>query len=376
DDCGGAGQPEDGAGAAADLRPDGQPQVGHLHGGVRLQRRHVQQLRHRAGGGSHRSGRHLPAGLPAAAGDVAGFDRQAARQDPEHEAGPAPGGGDRGIGAGQAAAAAADGARRRVPGRAGPARAGPGPARAGGTGEPGVTSENLPEPAGEAAEAGQERLAEQIARTGMFGTEDTGDTSGYGGLRVRRAPLPSSPRPYGSYFDQIADRVADGLGQEGAGFDDSVEQVIVDRGELTLHVRREHLPRVAKVLRDEPSLAFEMCLGVTGVHYPWQAGRELHAVYQLLSITHNRRLRLEVSAPDADPRVPSLVSIYPTCDWHERETWDFFGIIFDGHPALTRIEMPDDWKGHPGRKDYPLGGIPVEYRGAHVPPPEERRAYQ
>ena len=66
---------------------------------------------------------------------------------------------------------------------------------------------------------------------------------------------------------------------------------------------------------------------------------------------------------------------YPACDWHERETWDFFGIVFDGHPALTRIEMPDDWKGHPQRKDYPLGGIPVEYRGATVPPPDERRSY-
>ena len=60
----------------------------------------------------------------------------------------------------------------------------------------------------------------------------------------------------------------------------------------------------------------------------------------------------------------------------ERETWDFFGIVFDGHPALTRIEMPDDWKGHPQRKDYPLGGIPVQYRGATVPPPDERRSYQ
>ena len=111
------------------------------------------------------------------------------------------------------------------------------------------------------------------------------------------------------------------------------------------------------------------------MHYPGDAGRELHAVYHLLSITHNRRLRLEVSVPDADPHVPSVVDVYPTCDWHERETWDFFGIIFDGHPALTRIEMPDDWKGHPQRKDYPLGGIPVEYRGATVPPPDERRSY-
>jgi len=236
-----------------------------------------------------------------------------------------------------------------------------------------VTSENLPD---RAAEAGEERLAEQIARTGMFGTEDTGDTSGYGGLRVRRALVPSSPRPYGSYFDEIADRLADRLGREEAGFDDAIEQVVVDRGELTLHVRREHLPGVANVLRDEPSLAFEMCLGVTGVHYPWQGGRELHAVYHLLSMTHNRRIRLEVGTPDDDRHIPSIVSVYPTNDWHERETWDFFGIIFDGHPALTRIEMPDDWKGHPQRKDYPLGGIPVEYRGATIPPPDERRAYE
>jgi NADH-quinone oxidoreductase subunit C len=101
----------------------------------------------------------------------------------------------------------------------------------------------------------------------------------------------------------------------------------------------------------------------------------VHAVYHLLSITHNRRLRLEVAAPDADPHIPSVTGVYPAANWHERETWDFFGIIFDGHPALTRIEMPDDWPGHPQRKDYPLGGIPVEYRGTKVPAPDERRSY-
>ena len=226
-----------------------------------------------------------------------------------------------------------------------------------------------------AALAGRQRLNEQVVRTGMFGSRTTGDTSGYGGLRVRRAPAASSPRPYGSYFDEVADALGDRLQAGGTGFGDAVERVVVDRGELTLHVRREYLLQVAQLLRDEPTLAFELCGGVSGVHYPPDAGRELHAVYQLLSITHNRRLRLEVSVPDADPHVPSMVSVYPTCDWHERETWDFFGLIFDGHPGLTRIEMPDDWKGHPQRKDYPLGGIPVEYRGAHVPPPDERRSY-
>jgi NADH-quinone oxidoreductase subunit C len=224
--------------------------------------------------------------------------------------------------------------------------------------------------------AGRERLSERVVRTGMFGIQDTPDTSGYGGLQVRRSPLVSSPRPYGSYFDDLADALSGSLEQSGLDFGDAIERVVADRGELTFHVRREHLPAVAKRLRDDPTLAFELCGGVSGVHYPLDEGRELHAVYHMLSITRNRRLRLEVSAPDADPHIPSLVDIYPTCDWHERETWDFFGIVFDGHPSLTRIEMPDDWKGHPQRKDYPLGGIPVEYRGATVPPPDERRGYE
>jgi NADH-quinone oxidoreductase subunit C len=236
---------------------------------------------------------------------------------------------------------------------------------------PGSTA--VPDPA---AAAGRERLAEQVARTGMFGTETSGDTSGYGGLQVRRPPRVGSLRPYGGYFDDVTDKLSAALEQSGSSFGEAVEQVIVSNGDLTFYVRREHLPAVAARLRDDPALAFEMCLGVSGVHYPAEAGAELHAVYHLLSITHNRRARLEVSAPDADPHVPSLVGVYPTCDFHERETWDFFGLIFDGHPALTRIEMPDDWRGHPQRKDYPLGGIPVEYRGATIPPPEDRRAYQ
>jgi NADH-quinone oxidoreductase subunit C len=212
-------------------------------------------------------------------------------------------------------------------------------------------------------------------RRGMFGVRGTGDTSGYGRL-VREVTLPGgSPRPYGGYFDDIADRLAEALQRNGIEFDDAIEKVVVDRDELTLHVRRDLLPPVAQRLRDEPELRFELCLGVNGVHYPHETGRELHAVYPLQSITHNRRLRLEVAAPDSDPHIPSLYGVYPTNDWHERETYDFFGIIFDGHPSLTRIEMPDDWHGHPQRKDYPLGGIPVEYKGAQIPPPDERRGY-
>ncbi len=210
-----------------------------------------------------------------------------------------------------------------------------------------------------------------VSRHGMFGAKTTGDTSGFGGLVVRQAAKVSSQRPYGSYFDEVADE----LERAYPEFGDAIERVVVHRDEITFHVQRARLPEVAQTLRDDLKLRFELCTGVSGVHYPQEIGAELHAIYHFLSMTHNRRIRLEVSAPDEDPHIPSIVSIYPTNDWHERETYDFFGIIFDGHPALTRIEMPDDWVGHPQRKDYPLGGIPVEYRGAEIPPPDQRRSY-
>ena len=210
-------------------------------------------------------------------------------------------------------------------------------------------------------------------RHGMFGVRDTGDTSGYGGLtRTVAMPGASNP-PYGEWRDEVAGALAEAT--RSAGIEQAVEKVVVHRGEITFFVRREDLATVVKLLRDDERLRFEFCSGVSGVHYPDDRGRELHAVYHLLSMTHNRRIRLEVTCPDADPHVPSVVATYPTADWHERETYDFFGIVFDGHPALTRIEMPDDWPGHPQRKDYPLGGIPVEYKGGTIAPPDQRRAY-
>jgi NADH-quinone oxidoreductase subunit C len=222
-------------------------------------------------------------------------------------------------------------------------------------------------PAGEAP-------GEVISRQeGMFGVAGTGDTSGFGGL-TRNVELPGATAgPYGGWMDDVAGALA--TAAAAAGVESAVEKVVVHRGEITFFIRREQLLETTRLLRDAESLRFEVCLGVSGVHYPQEEGRELHAVYHLLSMTHNRRIRLEVACPDADPHIPSVVAVYPTNDWHERETYDFFGIVFDGHPALTRIEMPDDWPGHPQRKDYPLGGIPVEYKGATIPPPDTRRAY-
>ncbi|MGY4987860.1 NADH-quinone oxidoreductase subunit C [Streptomyces nigrescens] len=247
-----------------------------------------------------------------------------------------------------------------------------------------------PEPNGhngqeEAVPAQREDTGEAITtRRGMFGANNGGDTSGYGGL-VRTVRLPgATPRPYGGprgtedgygEFDEIADELEGALDEQGLVPENVIEKTVVDREELTFHIERSYLPAVARILRDDPALRFELCTGVSGVHFPGDGGRELHAVYHLRSITHNRLIRVEVSAPDADPHVPSLVDVYPTNDWHERETYDFFGIVFDGHPALTRIMMPDDWQGFPQRKDYPLGGIPVEYKGAQIPAPDQRRSY-
>ena len=205
---------------------------------------------------------------------------------------------------------------------------------------------------------------------GMFGTHGTGDTSGYGGLVRSAASTGSSERPYGSYFDSVTDD----LERAYPDFADAIEGVVVDRGELTLHIKVSRLVEVSLILRDK--LKFEMCLGVSGVHYPEDKNRELHAVYPLLSMTNNQRIRLEVSVPDSNPHIPSLVEVWAGNNWNERETFDMFGIVFDGHPGLTRILMPDDWQGHPQRKDYALGGISVEYKGATTPAPDERRSYR
>lgn len=208
------------------------------------------------------------------------------------------------------------------------------------------------------------------AGTDLFGATFGSDTSGFGGLVKPERVEVSSPRPYGSWFDESVDALL----ADYPGFGEQVSRVTVDRDELTLHVAPQHVAELARHLRDSPDHRYELLSNLSGVDYPDTATR-LHVVYDLTSMTYRRRLRLETAVTVEDPRVATVSSVYPTADYHERETWDFFGIVFDGHPALTRIFMPDDWVGHPQRKDYPLGGIAVEYKGATIPPPDERRSY-
>jgi NADH-quinone oxidoreductase subunit C len=209
-----------------------------------------------------------------------------------------------------------------------------------------------------------------MSENGMFGGKGSGDTSGFGGLVNSATVIAATQRPYGGYFDQVADD----LERAYPLFSDAIEKVIVDRGELTLFIKAARLVDVAKILRDQ--LRFEMCVGVNGIHFPEEISRELHAVYSLLSITRNQRIRLEVCVSEKEPHIPSVVGVWAGANWHERETYDMFGIIFDNHPGLTRILMPDDWSGFPQRKDYPLGGIEIEYKGATVPAPSQRRSYK
>jgi NADH-quinone oxidoreductase subunit C len=135
-----------------------------------------------------------------------------------------------------------------------------------------------------------------------------------------------------------------------------VAEVIEFRGETTVVVLGNQLVRTAEYLVAEPSLRFTFLSDLTAVdRFPMEPRFELN--YQLLSIEKSLKLRLRVRLPGADPAVQTVTGVWPTANWHERETFDLFGIRFQGHPDLRRILMPDEWEGHPLRKDYPVEGF-------------------
>jgi NADH-quinone oxidoreductase subunit C len=120
----------------------------------------------------------------------------------------------------------------------------------------------------------------------------------------------------------------------------------------TIVVHAEHIVATCMALRDTPSLRFEVLVEVTAADYLPRAPR-YEVVYHLLSVSNRLRLRLKVRVT-ADGSVPTVQSVYPGAGWLEREVWDMFGIVFEGHPDLRRLLMPEDWEGHPARKDYPV----------------------
>jgi NADH-quinone oxidoreductase subunit C len=147
--------------------------------------------------------------------------------------------------------------------------------------------------------------------------------------------------------------------------------VVNSLGQRVLLASRDQYVSVIKNLLDE---GFEVCTDLTGVDYLGMPNRSLdggmqperfEVVVNLLSITRRERIRVRVQVPADDAVLPTLFDLYPGTEAHERETFDMFGIRFDGHPDLTRILMPEDWDGHPLRKDYDQGAIPVQFKGAH-----------
>ncbi|MDX1619501.1 MAG: NADH-quinone oxidoreductase subunit C [Nitriliruptorales bacterium] len=165
----------------------------------------------------------------------------------------------------------------------------------------------------------------------------------------------------------------------------------IQYGELTLFVTGDDLRDVLQFAKDE--LACELLADLSGVHWPagdvvitrqpsttgwpdYRVSRDKGVVevnYIVRSLARNHWLRISTGADDDGGSLPSVVDIYPTANYHEREVFDFFGITFEGHPNLQRILMPDDWLGHPHRKDYPLGGVDVPYKNEKFIPPPERR---
>jgi len=122
----------------------------------------------------------------------------------------------------------------------------------------------------------------------------------------------------------------------------------------TLIVPAESLVEICTFLRDDSELEFAMLTWMGGADYMPRAPR-FETIYSLLSLTQNLRITLKVRLPEENLKVPSVVGVWPTANWHERETYDFYGIEFVGHPDLTRILLPEDWIGWPLRKDSPLG---------------------
>ncbi|MBM3827547.1 MAG: NADH-quinone oxidoreductase subunit C [Actinobacteria bacterium] len=147
--------------------------------------------------------------------------------------------------------------------------------------------------------------------------------------------------------------------------------VSYSRGQKVVHPSRAEYVGVLKKLLDD---GFAMCSDLTAVDYLSHPGRELPAgvvaerfevVVNLTSIATRDRIRVRVQVPEADATIASLFELWPGTEAMEREVFDMFGVRFDGHPDLTRILMPEDWEGHPLRKDYSVGRIPVQFKGAN-----------
>ena len=156
-------------------------------------------------------------------------------------------------------------------------------------------------------------------------------------------PAPPADLPVPTFIDHLT-----------SALPDAIDRLSYWVGDWTVILRRERLLDAARHLRDSPGAAFDFCSDVTATDWPPRAQR-FDIVYALYSTRLRHRVRLKVRAGEGE-RVPSVVPVWPAANWLEREVFDLFGVQFEGHPDLRRILMPDEWQGHPQRKDYPLEG--------------------
>jgi NADH-quinone oxidoreductase subunit C len=137
---------------------------------------------------------------------------------------------------------------------------------------------------------------------------------------------------------------------------DFVREVINAFGETTIIVPRESIVDACRFFKTTPGLEFNLLSDICGVDRGQEEDPRFEVNYQLFSTTKHHRLRLKVLLAEDDAKVPTVTTVWRTANWHERETFDLFGVRFEGHPDLRRILLPDDWQGHALRKDFPLRG--------------------
>lgn len=136
---------------------------------------------------------------------------------------------------------------------------------------------------------------------------------------------------------------------------DALEEIVFFQGETTLVVDRARIAEICQFARDDEALRFDLLADLCGVdRLPAEPRFEVN--YHLLSLSRAKRLRLKIRVPENPGKLPSVTSVWPTANWHEREVFDLLGLLFEGHPDLHRILCPEEWNGHPLRKDYPMLG--------------------
>jgi len=132
------------------------------------------------------------------------------------------------------------------------------------------------------------------------------------------------------------------------------------RGQVSVHLKKENCFAICRFLHDNPDMGFDYLVDVCGADYLGRKAPRFEVVYHMYSIRHAHSIRLRVQVPENDTAIASVVPIWAGANWHERECYDLVGIKFEGHPDHRRILLPEDWEGHPLRKDYPVEGPPIE----------------